>query len=70
MRVEGRRTGEGTAGADGRLRAVLRLNLALLVGLAALSLVLPLSETERWFVAVSAAVLAGIDWALMGRAAR
>jgi len=51
-----------------RLRTMLRLNLALLVGLAALSLLLPLSGSERWFLAVSVALLAGLNWALLERA--
>lgn len=54
--------------AGGRLPAVLKLNLAFLVGLMALAFFLPLSGAERWFVAVSVAVLAGVNWALLERA--
>ncbi len=51
-----------------RLPEILKLNLAFLIGLAALALVLPLSGAERWFLVVSVAVLAGINWALLERA--
>jgi len=52
----------------GGLLPVLKINLAVLVGLAALSFFLPLSGAERWFLAVSVAILAGANWALLERA--
>ena len=54
--------------AGGRLPSALKLSLAFLVGLAALTYFLPLSGAERWFLAVSVAVLAGVNWSLLERA--
>jgi len=56
--------------AGGRLIAVLRVNLAFLVGLLALTFILPLSGPERLLLASSMAVLAGANWALLERARR
>ena len=67
MQVEGK-SKDRSPGAGDRLHTVLRLNLAFLVGLAALSFLLPFSGTERWFLAVPVALLAGVNWALLGRA--
>lgn len=53
-----------------RLLLILRLNLAVLTSLGALSLVLPLSGNERWTLLLAVAVLAGFNWAaldLLGR---
>jgi hypothetical protein len=50
------------------LPAALKLNLAFLVGLAALTFFPPLSGAEHWFLAVSMAVLAGVNWSLLERA--
>jgi hypothetical protein len=66
-RVEGRKAGDRSLRAGGRLPAILKLNLAFLVGLAALSFFLPFSGTERWFLAVPVALLAGVNWALLER---
>lgn len=53
--------------AGGYLPAALKLNLAFLVGLAALTFFPPLSGAEHWFLAVSMAVLAGVNWSLLER---
>jgi hypothetical protein len=58
----------GSLRAGGSLPAALKLNLAFLVGLAALAFFLPLSGAERLFLAVSVAVLAGVNWSLLERA--
>ena len=47
------------------LPAALKLTLAFLMGLAALTFSLPLSGAEHWFLAVSVAVLAGVNWSLL-----
>jgi hypothetical protein len=67
-RVEGRRAGDRILRTGGGLPAILKLNLALLIGLAVLTFFLPLSGAERWFLAVSVAILAGVNWALLERA--
>lgn len=63
-----RRDAENRSGGRDRLTAILKLNLAFLVGLAALAFLLPLSGAERWFLAVSVAVLTGVNWAFLERA--
>lgn len=68
MRDTQRDTGNRSFSGRDRLPEILKLNLAFLIGLAALALVLPLSGAERWFLAVSVAVLAGVNWALLERA--
>ncbi len=50
------------------LKRMLRANLVFLVGLAAISFFLPLSEPERWLVLLAATVLGAINWALIERA--
>ena len=67
-RVEGRAPESRSLRAGGRLPAALKLNLAFLVGLVALTFFLPLSGAEHWFVAVSGALLAGVNWSLLERA--
>ncbi len=47
--------------------ATLKLNLAFLVGLAALTFFPPLSGAEHWFLAIPMAVLAGVNWSLLER---
>jgi hypothetical protein len=66
--MQGLREGLSAAG-GGRLDAVLKLNLAVLAGLLVLAFLLPLSGPERLFVGISAAVLMGVNWALVGLAA-
>lgn len=49
------------------LMVILRVNLASLVILMIMALFLPLSNAEKSFVVLFAAVLAGFNWALLAR---
>ncbi len=50
-----------------RLSLILKLNLAFLVGLAVVSLFLPLSSSQRWVLLPTIAVLSGFSVALLER---
>lgn len=48
----------------------LNCNFVVLIGLIALHFLLPLSNTERWFLVLSAATLLGLNWCLLAYAAK
>jgi hypothetical protein len=67
-RAEGRAPENRSLRAGVHLPAALKLNPAFLVGLAAPTFFLPFSGAEHWSLAVSVAVLAGVNWSLLQRA--
>jgi hypothetical protein len=52
------------------LPAILKAQLAFLVGLALVAIVLPLSWSEKWAVVVAAGVLAGLTWSTLNHVRR
>lgn len=52
------------------LLAILKAQLAFLVGLALVAFVLPISGSEKWAVVVAAGVLAGLTWSTLNHVRR
>lgn len=52
------------------LLAILKAQLAFLVGLALVAFVLPISWSEKWAVVVAAGVLAGLTWSTLNHVRR
>jgi hypothetical protein len=52
------------------LPAILKAQLAFLVGLALVATVLPLTWSEKWAVVVAAGVLAGLTWSTLNHVRR